>query len=52
MIAEWGLYYQMYDPSRPITEQKFDHMIADLSSDLGPLSIAGAKGSIEFNTQN
>ena len=41
---EWGVYREVYNPSQPIREQGFSDVVADLSSDLGPIHIGQEKG--------
>ena len=41
---EWGVYREVYNPSLPIREQGFSDVVADLSSDLGPIHIGQKKG--------
>ena len=41
---EWGVYREVYNPSQPNREQDFSDVVADLSSDLGPIHIGQEKG--------
>ena len=41
---EWAIYEEIYNPSIPLDEQKFQHRTADLSSDIGPVYIGHQKG--------
>ena len=41
---EWAVYEEIYNPSIPLDEQKFQHRTADLSSDIGPVYIGHQKG--------
>jgi len=41
---EWSVYGEVYNPSQPISNQEFNHVILDLSSDIGPVQIGGEAG--------
>ncbi|KAF6041669.1 hypothetical protein EB796_000012 [Bugula neritina] len=45
---EWSVYGEVYNPSQPISNQEFNHVILDLSSDIGPVQIGGETGSTRY----